>query len=119
MKKDMTVFSSPSGTKSDCELLEERFVDVFEDLGSCFETVFDENKKKTSLVGDLFRLGMSVTKLTLKVGGCAVKYTPKAVVAVAHAKREIVNAIEDGYREMEKERMEAEMNEKIKRLKIR
>jgi hypothetical protein len=119
MKKDLTLSSLPDGIKSDCELLEERVVDVLDDIGSCFETVLDENKNKIGLVGDVLRLGMSMTKLTLKVGGCAIKYTPKAVVAVAQAKRELVNAIEDGYREIEKERMEAKMNEKIKRLKIR
>ena len=103
--------------KRDCEIIVDNIGDVFSNVGECFETVFDEKKKTSGIVGNIFGLGASLTKLGWNVGSCVVKNTPKAVVAVASAKRELVEVIEDGYKEHQKQVMKDALDQKIKRLK--
>ena len=103
--------------KSDCDVLFEGVESVANDLGSCFDTAFDERKSKANVIGSLFKLGASMTKLTVKAGVCAVKNTPKAVVAVANAKRELVDGIESGINQVQKEMKEDALEQKIKMLK--
>ncbi|MDQ7060904.1 MAG: hypothetical protein Q9M43_07085 [Sulfurimonas sp.] len=44
-----------------------------------------------NVVGSIFTFGFSLTKLTFNVAGCAIKNAPKAVVAVAALKREMID----------------------------
>ncbi len=81
--------------KSDCDDLLNNAENVFDDLGNCLESTFDEKKTKMNVLGSIFSLGKSLTKLAVNAGVCAVKNTPKVVVVVASAKREIVTAIEE------------------------
>ena len=101
---------------SDCDLLFDGVENVFKDLGSCVESTFEGRK---SVVGDLFKLGKSLTKLTINTGVCVVKNTPKAVVAIASVKRDIINAVEEEVHEYHKQQKEDALNEKIKQLKLK
>ena len=103
---------------SDCEILENKFDNTLDDFGNCFDSILDEKKSKLNVVGSIFKFGFSLTKLTLGVAGCAIKNTPKAVVAVAAVKREIVTELETGYREYQKELKEDALQEKIEALKL-
>ena len=105
--------------KSDCDVLFDGVENVFNDLGSCVEDTFDERKSKMSVVGGLFKLGKSLTKLTFDTGVCVVKNTPKAVVAVAAVKREIVSAVEEEVHEYSKQQKEDALNERIRQLKLK
>ena len=101
---------------SDCDVIEADFIGVFEGVGNCFDTLFDEQKKKTGLIRDLFGLGASVTKLGWHLTGCAVKHAPKAAVAVAQVKREIVDAIGEEVHQYQKEKKEEELRELMRDL---
>jgi hypothetical protein len=105
--------------KSDCDILEDSFVNVFDRLGNCVDTLVDEKKTKMNVVGSVFGFGMSLTKLTLNVAGCAIKNTPKAIVSVAAVKREIVTTIEDEVHNYQKKQKEDALNKKIKLLKAK
>jgi len=102
--------------KSDCDVLLNNTENVFKDLGNCFETAFDEKKTKLNVVGSIFGLLGSLTKFTFNVTGCAIKNAPRAIVAVAAAKREVVGIIEEEYMDYKKQQKEDELNEKIKQL---
>ena len=73
--------------KDSCEIIIDDIESSFEDLGECFESLFDEKQSKGSVVKNLFKFGGSLTKLAFDTTSCVVKNTPKAVVAVASAKR--------------------------------
>ena len=105
--------------KNDCEILLGNAENMLNDLGKCLDTAFDKNKTKMNVVGSIFSLGKSLTKLTFNAGYCAVKNAPKAVVAVASAKRELVNALEDEYNQYQKQLKEDALNEKIKQLQLK
>ena len=105
--------------KSDCDILFNNTEDVFKDIGSCFERAFDEKQSKMSVVGSIFNLGKSLTRLTFNTGVCAVKNAPKAVVAVAAVKRDIVNAIEEEIHEQQKQAKIDALDAKIKQLGLK
>jgi len=106
-------------SRSDCDVLIEGAEDVFHDVESCFENAFDERQSKMSVVGSLFNLGKSLTKLTLNTGVCAVKNAPKAVVAVAAVKRDVVNAIEEEIQQQQKKAKQDALDAKIKQLQLK
>jgi hypothetical protein len=105
--------------KSDCDIIFENAENMFNDLGNCFDTAFDKRKSKMNVVGSIFNLGKSLTKLTLNTGVCAVKNAPKAVIAVASLKREVVIAIEEEIHEHKKQVKIDTLNEKIKQLGLK
>jgi hypothetical protein len=105
--------------RSDCEILINGAEDVFNNLGSCLESAFDERQSKMSVVKNLFKVGGSLTKLAFNTTSCAVKHAPKAVVAVAAAKRELVEAIEEEINEHQKQIKEDALDEKIRALSIK
>ena len=102
--------------KNDCDVLMDNAESMFSDLGNCFETMVDERKTKMNVVGSLFSFGFSFTKLTFNVAGCAVKNVPKAVVAVAAVKREIIDAGTQEWNQYQKELKEDALEAKIKLL---
>ncbi len=102
--------------KTDCEILGDDFENVFTGIGDCFETAFDEKKTKKNIVGSIFNLGKSVTKLGWNLGTCAVKNTPKAITTIAAAKRELVQGIESGVNDYQKQVKKDALDEKIKHL---
>ena len=106
-------------SKTDCEIIGDNFGNVFNDIGKCFDTALDERKSKLNVVGSIFGLGKSMTKLAWGIGSCAVKNTPKAVVAVAQAKREFIDEVETGITQVQKEMKEDALEQKIKMLKIK
>jgi len=101
---------------NNCDYLICKLEYTLDDLENCFNAVADEKKTKMNVVGSIFSFGFSLTKLTLNVAGCAIKNTPKAIVAVAAAKREIVTDLENGWNEYQIEQKEDALNEKIKQL---
>lgn len=103
--------------KNDCDVLLDGAKDVFGNLENCFDSAFDDKKTKINVIGSIFGLGKSLTKLTFNAGCCIVKNTPKAVVAVASAKRELINAVEEEMREYDKQKKEEALDMKIKLLK--
>jgi len=115
--KDLIVIEEQN--PSDCDVLADKFEHTLDKLGDCFETVLDEKKTKMNVVGSIFGFGVSLTKLTLKVAGCAIKNTPKAIVTVAAVKREIVTDLENEYNQYKKELKEEALHEKIQRLKLK
>lgn len=110
---------SVSSKKSDCNILLNNAEDMFNDLGDCFDTALNDKKTKMSVVGSIFNLGKSLTKLTFNTGVCAVKNVPKAVVAVAAVKREVVTAIEEEIHSHQKQMKVDALNEKIKLLELK
>ena len=105
--------------RNDCDVIINGIENSVEDFGNCFVSLFDEKQTKMSVVKNLFKFGGSLTKLTLNTTSCVVKNVPKAVVAVAGAKREVVNALEDEWNQYQKEQKEDALNEKIKQLSLK
>ncbi len=105
--------------KNDCDILLDNAENAMNDLGRCFGSLLDEKQTKMDVVGTIFGFGKSLTKLTLNVGICAIKNTPKAVVAVASAKREFVNTLEIEYNNYQKQLKEEALDDKIKQLKLK
>ena len=105
--------------RNDCDVIIDGVANTVGDLGNCLESLFDKRQTKMGVVKNLFRFGGSLTKLTLHTTSCVVKNVPKAVVAVAGAKREVVNAIEDEWNQYQKEQKEDALNEKIKQLSLK
>lgn len=105
--------------KNDCDILLQSAEESLHKLENCFDTAFDEKKSKKQVVGSLFGFGYSLTKLLFKTTTCAVKNTPKAVVAIAAVKRDIVNAIDEEIRESKREELQDAMDEKIKQLTLK
>lgn len=105
--------------KSDCDIIFNNAEDTLNSLGNCFEYSFDDKKSKLDVVGSIFGFVGSLTKLTYNVTGCAIKNAPKAVVAVASVKREIVTAIEEEIHTHQKQLKEDALNEKIKQLRLK
>ena len=105
--------------KTDCEVIEDSFEDVFSNIGECFNRAVDEKHSKMSVVKGLFGLGRSVVKLSFDGGKCAIKQTPKVIATVAAAKREVVTAIEEEVTAYKKQAKEDALDEKIRALKIK
>ena len=104
---------------TDCDILVSKAENTLYDLESCIDSVFDDKKTKMNVVGSIFRFGFSLTKLTFNAAGCAVKHAPKAVVAVAAIKREIVDDLENEWNKIQKEQKEEALNEKIRQLQLK
>lgn len=104
---------------SDCDFLIGKFEHTLHDLENCFETMIDDKKTKMNVVGSIFSFGFSLTKLTFNVAGCAIKNAPKAVVAVAAVKREIIDIGTQEWNQYQKEQQEEALNEKIKQLTLK
>ncbi len=105
--------------KSDCDVLIDNAESMFDDLGNCFDTAFDDKKTKMNVVGSIFGLTRSIAKLALNTTGCAIKNVPKAVVVVANAKRELVTAIEEEIHEHKKQVQIDALDAKIKHLRVK
>jgi len=75
--------------------------------------------KDDSLTGDLIKVGIFSSKLLWETTKFLAKNTPKAIVTVAHVKRELVDAIEDELAMIKKERQEALLEEKIAKIKAK
>jgi len=103
-------------TTNDCDVILNGLKDSVVNLENCFESVFDERQSKMGVIKNLFRFGGSLTKLAFDTTTCAVKHAPKAVVAVASVKREVVHAIEDEIHEYKKAQQEDALLQKIKQL---
>lgn len=93
--------------------------EVFGDLGNCIDDAINIKESKTDVAKSLFNLGGSLTKLAFKTTSVIVTNVPKAVVAVADVKRELVDGIEEGVRELKKQQKEDALDEKIKQLKLK
>jgi 16S rRNA C1402 (ribose-2'-O) methylase RsmI len=105
--------------KNDCDVLLTGVEDVVAGIGNCLESAFDSKKTKKNVVGSLFGLGKSLTKLAYNTTTCAVKNAPKAVVAVAAVKREVIMVIEEEINEYQKQKKEDALDEKIKQLQLK
>ena len=106
-------------SRSDCEILRDDFEGVFESLETCVETLVDERRGKGAVVGSLFGILGSTSKLLWHGTGCAIRHTPRALATVASVKREIVETVTEELRQIEKERREREIRERILELKKR
>ena len=104
---------------TDCDFLIGKAENTLHSLENCLETVIDDKKSKMNVIGSIFSFGFSLTKLTFSVAGCAVKNVPKAVVAVAAGKKEIITDLENGYREYQKELKENALEEKIEQIALK
>jgi len=102
--------------RDDCNVIVEGIENSFEDLGNCVVSLFNADK---SIVRNIFKLGTSVTKLALDTTSCAIKHTPQAMTALAEIKQEIVNSVENEYREYQKEQQKEAFDAKIKQLKLK
>ena len=105
--------------KTDCDVVVDNIENVFDSLGSCLDTAMDDKKTKMNVVGSIFGLGKSLTKFALHTTVCVVKNSPKAVVAVAAVKREIVAGIEEEYNDYKKQQKEEAIEEKIRQIKLK
>jgi len=104
--------------QDDGDILMSKLENTAISLGDCFGTIIDENTTKKQIAGSVFKLGFSLTKLTFGVLGFAIKNTPKAVVAVSSAKKDLVEGIEKEVNQIQKEIQEDKLREKIKQLKV-
>lgn len=105
--------------QSDCDILIDGAEDSLKKLENCFDDAFDDRKTKMNVVGSIFGFGASLTKLAFNATGCAIKNAPKAVVAVAAAKRELVDAIEEEVRETQKKIKKDALDAKIQQLRLK
>ena len=101
---------------SDCELIVDDVENLFSKVGDCLDAAIDERRGKGEVVRGLFGVAGGLLKLGVRGTGCLIKNTPKAITAVASAKRELTEGLAEEYRRMEKERRERELGEKIARL---
>ena len=115
----MKNITSVETNKSDCDVILDRFENTIVSLDNCVESIFDDKKTKMNVLGNLFQFSSSLTKLTFGALGCAVKNTPKAVVAISVAKREIVDELEKEWSEHQKQQQIDALDEKIKQLKVK
>ena len=115
--KNLTVIED--NQPSDCDVLIGKAEHTINDLENCIDTVFDNKKTKLNVIGSIFRFTFSLTKLTFSATTCAIKNTPKAVVAVAAVKREIVADLESEYNKFQKELKEDALDEKIRQLQLK
>lgn len=106
-------------TRNDWDELTNGVEEVFSDLGSCIDDAINIKETKAGVVTSLFNLGGSITKLAFKTTSVVVTNVPKAVAVVAGVKREIVDGIEEGVREYQKQQKEDVLDEKIKQLKLK
>ena len=104
---------------TDCDLFIGNLENTLLDFEHCLDVVIDDRKTKMNVVGSIFGFGKSLAKLTLNVTGCAIKNVPKAVVAVAAVKREIITELENEYNQYQKELKEEALNKKIKQLHLK
>jgi len=105
--------------KNDCDVLINDVENIFDDLGSCLVNTFDTRKSKASVVKSLFSFGGSLTKLAFDTTTCAIKNAPKAVVAVAAVKREIIDAIEEEVYDYQKQQKIDALDAQIKQLQLK
>ena len=103
--------------ESDCDLLLGDVENVFGSLGNCLGAAFDEKKSKMYVAKGAFGFTKSLLKFGFDGTKCVVKHTPKAIVTVANAKRELTDTIASEYQKFQKEQREQELEEKIKLLK--
>ena len=115
--KDLTIIEQTQN--SDCDFLITKAENTIKSLENCFDAIINDRKTKMHVVGSLFNFGVSLTKLTLNVTGCAIKNTPKAIVTIAAVKREIVADLESEYNQYQKELKEEALNEKIRQLQLK
>jgi len=90
------------------------FENVFGSIGECFDAALDEKKSKTDVAKGVFEIVKSLLKFGFDGTKCIVKHTPKAVVTVANAKRELTENIGSEYQKFQKEQKEQALEEKIK-----
>ena len=103
--------------RSDCDIIMENFEDLFDSIGSTFETTVNKRTTKMDVVGSLFGVGKNLVKLGFNSGKCIVKHTPEAIVAAASLKREVTETISEEYRKYQREQQEKALLEKIEDLK--
>ncbi len=104
---------------NDCDILIGKAENTLHSLENCFDTMVDEKKTKLNVAGSIFGFGFSLTKLTFNVAGCAVKNAPKAFVALAAVKREIIEVGTQEWNEYQKELKEEALNDKIRQLQLK
>lgn len=104
---------------SDLDQLANDVEEVFGDLTNCINDVINIKETKSDVVKSFFSMGGSLANLAFNATSTVVTNTPKLVVAVADVKREIVNDIETGMRELQKQQKEEALEEKIKNLKLK
>jgi hypothetical protein len=102
---------------NDCEIILHDIEDLFLGVGNCIDTLVDEKRGKSEVLGTLFDLGKKVTRLGWDAGVCAVRNTPKAVVTVAKVKREVKEALTEEYYRLQQEIKKEELEESIRQLK--
>ncbi len=76
-------------------------------------------KHDDTLTDDLIKVGLFSTKLLWETSKFLVKNTPKAIVAVADAKRELVDTIESELCKIKKIQKEELLDNKIANLKAK
>ncbi len=103
--------------QSDCDLLLGDAENLFGSLGDCLGAAFDEKKSKMDVAKGAFGFGKNLLKFSFNGTKCVIKHTPKAVVTVANAKRELTDTITNEYKKFQKEQREQVIEEKIKLLK--
>lgn len=77
------------------------------------------DQKNSTLSSELLNASGLLLKLTWQATKFIVRNAPKAIVTIAHVKREITDAIVDEYQSVQKYRREEELNQKIRALKER
>ena len=112
LKKEYTI-------EEDLKSLEHNFCNVLKDFNDCFEVPLSEKKSKVGVVGSIFNLGKSITKLTLNTGSCAIKYAPKALFIASTVKRELINFGIEEWNQHQKELKKEALKEKIEQLKLK
>lgn len=103
--------------KSDCDILLNDVENVFGSIGQCFEAVLDDRKSKMQVAGSVLGILGATTKFLFHGTTCVAKNTPKAIVTIANAKRELTDTISNEYQEFQKEQREIALDTKIKMLK--
>jgi len=101
---------------NDCERIKMDIEKLFGSIGGCLDATFDANKSKMDVTKGVFGIGKNLFKVGWDATSCVVKHTPKAIVTVANAKRELIDTIQEEYGKHQKQRQEDVLDEKIKRL---
>jgi len=111
------ILYSDNKKNSDCDMLLNDVENVFGSIGKCFDDALDDRKSKIQVIGSMFGILGATTKFLFHGGTCVVKHTPKAIVSVSSAKRELTDTMTKEYHKYQKEQKEKALEDKIAQLK--
>lgn len=104
--------------KTDFDSVGDNIAGCFSSVGDSLSALVDDKKtageKASGAVDGLVSASSSAIKATWSLGKFAVKSTPTVIVAVAEAKRGLIDTVSEAINEARKKNLDNELDTKIK-----